>query len=319
MTPPRPSVRALTSALMLGLAACGGGIPAEQSGTVPVAGGQLWYRVVGSGDATPLLVVHGGPGDRSCELANLADLARDRRVIFYDQRSSGRSSAAPDTSRWTTAQFVADLDSLRHALGLTTIHLYGHSWGGALAVEYLLTHGQDGVASLTLAAPLVSTTMWLATTDSLLGTLATGSREQARAIEAKGPTDDRMYGLVVRRYHERFVRRGERSYEANLACATSGEVNSALQQHLWGPSEFHATGSLRTFERFDRLRELRLPTLVLVGEHDEVTPHDAARIAAQITGATVSVIPDAAHMAMQEQPPAYLRALRDFLKAADRR
>jgi proline iminopeptidase len=286
---------------------------------VPVQGSSLWYRVVGGGDATPLLVVHGGPGDRSCELANLADLASDRRVIFYDQRGSGRSAAAPDSALWTTAQFVADLDSLRRTLGLTRVHLYGHSWGGALALEYLLTKGQDGVASVTLAGPLVSTPMWLATTDSLLGTLAPGSREQARAIEAKGPTDDRMYDLVIRRYTERFVRRGERSYEANTACATGGEVNFEIQQHLWGPSEFHATGSLRTFDRWNRLSELQLPALVIVGEHDEVTPSDAARIAGQIRGATVSVIPEAAHMAMQEQPKPYLRALRAFLKAADTR
>jgi proline iminopeptidase len=208
---------------------------------------------------------------------------------------------------------------VRQTLGLTRVHLYGHSWGGALALEYLLTKGQEGVSSVTLAGPLVSTSLWLGTTDSLLGTLAAGSREQARAIEARGPTDDRMYDLVIRRYNERYVRRAERSYEATLACASGGEVNSALQQHLWGPSEFHATGRLRTFERMDRLPELRIPTLVIVGEHDEVTPGDAARIAAQITGATVSVIPEAAHMAMQEQPKAYLRAMRAFLKDADSR
>jgi len=273
--------------------------------------------VVGTGDAIPLLVIHGGPGGRSCDLAALEALATERPVIFYDQRGSGRSSVATDTASWNLPRFVADLDSLRGALGLSHLHLYGHSWGAALAVEYLLTHGTEGVRSLTLASPLVSAPRWATITDSLLGTLPTGSRDAARRLESVGATDAREYRMVVRRFDERWGRRGPEPYQVTTACATGGERNSQLYRYMWGASEFAASGALREFDRFGELRSLTLPTLVIVGEHDIVTPREAEQIAAQVAGADLVVIPGAAHMAMQDAPKPYIERLRHFLQNID--
>jgi proline iminopeptidase len=301
---------------LLLLIGCGTGSVPTREGTLAVPNANLWYRVVGEGKEIPLLVIHGGPGGRSCDLANLEALATDRPVIFYDQRGSGRSSVATDTASWNLPRFVADLDSLRRALGLTEVHLYGHSWGAALAVEYLLTHGSEGIRSVTLASPLVSAPRWAAIADSLLGTLPAGSREAARRLEAQGATDAAEYRLVVRRFDERWGRRGPEPFEVTSACEYGGDRNSQLYQHMWGPSEFAATGALRAFDRFEALRALRVPTLVMVGEHDIVVPAEAERIAAQIAGAELAVIPGAAHVAMQDAPGPYVERLRRFLTGA---
>lgn len=281
---------------------------------LPVPNASLWYRVVGTGDAIPLLVIHGGPGGRSCDLAQLEALATDRPVIFYDQRGSGRSSLATDTASWNLPRFVADLDSLRRALGLSQLHVYGHSWGAALAVEYLLTHGTEGVRSLTLASPLVSAPRWAAVTDSLVGALPAGSRDAARRHESLGTTDAAEYRQVVRRFDARWGRRGAEPYEVTAACTAGGDRNDQLYQHMWGPSEFAATGALRDFDRFEALRSLQVPTLVMVGEHDVVVPAEAEQIAAQIPGAELVVIPGAAHVAMQDAPGPYVERLRRFLQ-----
>lgn len=303
--------------LLLFLLGCGDTAPPSREGRLAVPNASLWYRVVGTGDAIPLLVIHGGPGGRSCDLAALEALATDRPVIFYDQRGSGRSSVATDTASWNLPRFVADLDSLRRALGLSQLHLYGHSWGAALAVEYLLTHGTEGVRSLTLASPLVSTPRWATITDSLLATLPAGSRDVARRLESQGATDAAEYRVVVRRFDARWGRRGAEPYEVTEACAGGGERNDQLYQYMWGPSEFAATGTLREFDRFDALRSLALPTLVIVGEHDIVTPREAEQIAAQVPGAELVVVPGAGHVAMQDAPGPYAERLRRFLQKTD--
>ena len=126
-------------------------------GRLDVPGGRVWYRRLGSGDATPLLMLHGGPGAGSDYIAPLGEaLAADRPVVFWDQLGCGRSDAPDDTSLWTLDRFVAEVDAVRDALGLDRIHLFGQSWGGWLAIEYM-TRGTTGVERLVLASTSAST------------------------------------------------------------------------------------------------------------------------------------------------------------------
>src|SRR6185295_11111472 len=131
----------------------GGLSPGE--GRIEVPGGRIWYRIVGSGTKTPLLVLHGGPGMSSAYLSPLAALADERPVIFYDQLGAGRSDRPTDSTLWTVDRFVQEIPRIRQALGLREVHLYGHSWGTILAVEYLLTQPQ-GVRSVILSSPAIS-------------------------------------------------------------------------------------------------------------------------------------------------------------------
>lgn len=80
-------------------------------------------------------------------------LGDDRPVIRYDQLGGGESDRIADTAMFTIPHFVAELDSLRAALGIARWHLLGHSWGTILGLEYYRAH-PDRVASLTLASPV---------------------------------------------------------------------------------------------------------------------------------------------------------------------
>ncbi len=108
--------------------------PGESLLAVP--GGRVWYRIVGSGRATPLLVLHGGPGASSIYLHSLEALADERPVVFYDQLGGGKSNRPDDPARWTTERFLAELAAVRAQLGLRRVHLIGHSWGATLAAEH---------------------------------------------------------------------------------------------------------------------------------------------------------------------------------------
>ena len=103
-----------------------------KEGHIEVEGGRVWYRVCGSGDETPLLLLHGGPGAPSYYLNPLEEISKDRPVIFYDQLGAGRSDRPVDASLWTVERFVRELGEVRRALGLDRVHVLGHSWGTML-------------------------------------------------------------------------------------------------------------------------------------------------------------------------------------------
>lgn len=123
----------------------------EGEAYLAVPGGKIWYRKSGAATGTPVILLHGGPGFSSYYLKPLEALGTDRPVVRYDQLGGGKSDRTSDTTMFTIAHFVAELDSLRSALGYDEVHLVGHSWGTILGVEYYKAH-PNRVASLTLAS-----------------------------------------------------------------------------------------------------------------------------------------------------------------------
>jgi proline iminopeptidase len=137
--------------------------PELKEGFIQVTGGKVWYRIVGADKkGIPLLTLHGGPGARHDYFEPLEALAVDRPVIFYDQLGCGNSDRPSDTTLWTVARFVEELEQVRESLHLEKVHLMGGSWGTMLAVEYMLRKKPDGVVSLILSGPYLSTPKWVA-------------------------------------------------------------------------------------------------------------------------------------------------------------
>ena len=101
---------------------------------VVVNGVRLWYRVAGT-SAPPVLFLHGGPGYNSYSFAQLEGplLEKNLRMIYLDQRGSGRSSLVAEDAKITFAKHVDDIESLRLYFRLERISLLGHYWGAAPA------------------------------------------------------------------------------------------------------------------------------------------------------------------------------------------
>ena len=98
----------------------------------------------------PLLCLHGGPGFSHDYLEELGGLGDRRRVYFYDQLGCGKSDRPTDKSLWEVDRFVEEVATVREALGLERLHLYGSSWGGMLAMQYVLDRKPE-LESLVLA------------------------------------------------------------------------------------------------------------------------------------------------------------------------
>ncbi|MDH3495389.1 MAG: proline iminopeptidase-family hydrolase [Gemmatimonadota bacterium] len=285
-------------------------------GSLPVPGGQIWYRVTGTGSATPVVLLHGGPGAPSYYLNPLVALRDERPVIIYDQLGAGRSDRITDTTRMTIASYVAELDSLRRALGLERFHVLGHSWGTILGVEYALAHPEQ-VTSLILASPALSIPRWLADADSLLGTLPDTLQRAIARHEAAGTFDSPEYqGAVVAFYRLYLSRLDPWSPDID---STFAEFGPAVYEYMWGPSEFTGVGTLKDYDVTSSLGRLRAPTLLTTGEYDEALPATVRYYASLIPGAEVAIIPGAAHLTMQDNPAENLRVVRAFLRSVDQR
>lgn len=119
------------------------------SGYIQVDQGKLFYQIFGSG--TPIIVLHGGPGlDQSYLLPQMLELGKNHKVIFYDQRGSGKSLETNINPSYINIDaFTRDLEALRRQLGIKKFILLGHSWGGLLAMNYASMY-PDNLAALIL-------------------------------------------------------------------------------------------------------------------------------------------------------------------------
>ena len=179
----------------------------SQEGMIDVPGGKVWYRKIGNGPGIPLLALHGGPGGTSCNFEVLAPLANERPIIFYDQLGSGRSEHPADTTLWNFPRFVQEVDAVRRALKLDSVHLLGHSWGGSLAAEYMIATKPTGVKSVIFSSPLISTPRWIADADSLREQLPEPIQKVLDDNEKAGTLNSPAYAAATDSFYARHVKR----------------------------------------------------------------------------------------------------------------
>lgn len=279
-------------------------------GFVDVSGGRIWYRVVGNGPGTPLLLLHGGPGVPSVYLKPLEALADERPVVFYDQLGSGQSDRPKDSSLWTIERFVNEVGQVRKALGLNQIHLYGHSWGSMLAASYMLTR-PSGVRSLVLASAPMSVPRYARDARELLTTLPEATRTAIETHERDGSFDSPEYQAAMMEFYKLYLARRQ-PWSAEIEKAFS-ELNPDVYVYMQGPSEFTITGTIKDYDVTGRLKEITAPTLFTAGEYDEVRPEAVRLYQSLVPGSQLAVIENAAHLTMQDEPERYLQVLREFL------
>jgi proline iminopeptidase len=287
-------------------------LPAGET-MLPVADGRIWYKKSGTGTRTPVILVHGGPGFNSFYLKSLEALGDDRPVIRYDQLGAGKSAKISDTTLFTIAHFVRELDSLRAALGYDKIHVLGHSWGTIIAYEYYRAHPEH-VTSLTLAGACLDIPAYAKHAQSLVATLSDSAQKAIKIAESTKKFDAPSYQNAINEFYGKYV--FLHPVEPDLD-STLKMMNEGIYGYLQGPSEFTITGTLKNYNVKPQLATIKVPTLYTVGEFDEVGPDVVRGFAAATPGSKFELIPAAAHITTWDNPRVMTRVVRDFLRAAD--
>jgi proline iminopeptidase len=278
-----------------------------------VDGGRIWYRKSGAATGTPVILLHGGPGFASYYMKAFEALGDDRPVVRYDQLGAGKSDRLTDTSRMTIEHFVRELDSLRAHLGYDRIHVLGHSWGTILGLEYYRAHPEH-VASLTLASPALDIPAWEKNAKRLVTTLSDSAQRAIRTREAEKKFDAPDYQAALMEFYGKYVWR--KPVEAELD-STLKMANEQIYNYMQGPSEFTITGTLKRYDSTPFLKDVKVPTLYVVGEFDEANPETVRRFAGMTPGARYTVIPGSAHLIEWDNPAASVKTVREFLRDVD--
>ena len=278
-----------------------------------VDGGHIWYRVVGSGNATPVILLHGGPGYSSFYMRSLERLSADRRVVRYDQLEAGKSDKITDTALFNIPHFVRELDSLRSHLGYDKVHIVGHSWGTILGLEYYRAHPEH-VTSLTLMSSAIDIPTWEKNANRLVKTLPDSLQKAIATRSAEKNYKAPDYEAAIGEFYGRYVWRRPVKAELDSLMST---VNEGIYNYMQGPSEFTITGTLKTYDATPFLKSVKVPVLFTVGEFDEADPPTVKRQSQMTPAAKYAVIPGAAHIVQWDNPDETNRVVRDFLKSVD--
>ncbi|HPR33474.1 MAG TPA: proline iminopeptidase-family hydrolase [Prolixibacteraceae bacterium] len=285
----------------------------NKEGTIPVEGGNVWYTIVGADrKGIPLMVLHGGPGVPHDYLDPLKALAAQRPVIFYDQLGCGNSEHPSDRSLWTLERFVGELKQVRAFLKLDRMHLLGQSWGAMLAVSYLLREKPEGVLSLILSAPYLSTPPWIQDQQKLIDRLSPESRQNIRTCEAEENYDSPAYQSAMQEFYEKHVCRI--SPWPDCLKRSIEKIGMDVYLYMWGPSEFTMTGTLKEVDLTEKLRFIGQTVLLTCGEFDEATPETTRLYQQHFQNATLYMFPGASHEHHLEYTQEYLLVVSGFIQ-----
>src|SRR5437016_1516565 len=295
---------------------------AIQEGFVDAHGVLIYYQIVGHG--APLMIVHGGPGaSHDYFLPYLMTMARTNKIIFIDERGSGRSERLEDATQYTVENMVEDVEAVRQALNLGKISLMGHSYGGVLAQAYAFKY-QKNLTHLILGSTFHSTSAMNAVLANEKQQMPTEKRERLEALEKAGLFGNGKpweKGRYPTEYAELAWGDGyfpflyQRNPDPNYDPLAGNTTNSwDLYREMWGShGEFLIDGNLKSVEYIDRLSSIHVPTLVICGDHDESDPSLSKTMHEKIAGSKLIIIPQAGHLVFVDQPNLYLKAIDDFL------
>lgn len=278
---------------------------AENGRTIDVPSGTLYYEAVGGGSATPLLMINGGPGFDHPYLHWGDDvwnaLAKTRTVVFYDQRGTGKSELkAGQTSK--LADLLGDIETLRKHLGYERWDVFGHSWGGLLAMAYTARYPERvrKVVICDSAAPKWSDT------EFLFAQVFPDINDRYDSFAFADALGDRAATDAQLREYYRMLFYSPEKRDEFLARATTDSYRPAINAEV--------SADLARFDLNPELSRFRMPALVITGRFDmNVSPRTAWRIHKAIPGAELVIFERSGHLPWYEEPARFLSVMETFL------
>jgi len=290
--------------------------------TTPAGDYRVWTKRIGNNPSVKMLLLHGGPGLTHEYLEPFDSWlpAAGVEYYYYDQLGSAYSDQPEDQSLWTLPCFVDEVDQVRRALGLdrSNFVLFGHSWGGLLAIEYALTHpGQ-------LKGMIVSSMMASASayneyaTQVLMPQMDQDALTEIQRLETSGQTSDpRFDELIMKHFLVDHLLRLPPSEWPEPVLRSVSHMNGAIYNLLQGPSELGISGTMVDWDRSTDLAKITVPTLMIGATHDTMDPAHLEWMAAQLPNGRYHHCPNGSHFSFIDDQESYFAGLTDFLHQLD--
>lgn len=277
---------------------------------------QVWTKKVGDGKIKVLLL-HGGPGFNHEYLECFEDFLPQAGIEFfyYDQLGSSYSDQPNDTTLWNLDRFREEVEQVRQGLGLDGFYLFGHSWGGILAMEYAFKY-QGHLKGLVISNMTAGIKSYLSYVNQLKAALPPETIRTMEKYEQAHDYDAAEYqDIMLKQIYSQYICRLDPW--PNPLWRSFLHVNEQVYNVMQGPNEFVVTGNLATWDAWDRLKDIMVPTLVIGAKYDEMNPEDIKKEASVIPNARL-LICSGSHMSMYDDQETYFSGLIEFLKDVDR-
>lgn len=277
-----------------------------------------WYRVAGNPVATsePVVFLHGGPGQGSVHFAELVGglLEPSLRMVYFDQRASGRSDRSPDGD-YTIEMLTADLEALRQELGVERMALIGQSFGGTLALEYAAAYPEH-VSAVVFVAGLWDIELQCRLRNRTLAERAPEAYERVRAkaeagsgscLEFEAFPDQEAYAAYSNSimYPDSTTRLSIEEVERTHGYQNPGTLGGGLFR-----------SGLSTYS-FDTPERVDMPVLVIAGGRDGTARSEGLRqLADRLPAARFVEYEESGHFVYVDEPERFGRDVVRFLRDA---
>ena len=279
----------------------------------------VWTKKIGEGKMKVLLL-HGGPGFSHDYMECFESFLPQEgmELYYYDQLGCGNSDKPQDTSLWNIPRYVEEVEQVRKGLGLENFYLVGQSWGGMLAMEYLHKY-QSHVKGAVLSNMTASAPSYVKYTSKLKQQIL--SPQDIATYDSldklKAYNTPQFENLLMNKLYTKVVCRLPLEQWPEPLMRAFKKVNSIIYIQMQGVDEFHVTGNFKDWDMWDRLPNIKVPTLVLGAMYDEMNPEDMKREGRLIPNSRTYLCPNGSHLAMYDDQQNYFKSLIGFLKEVE--
>jgi len=283
---------------------------------------EVWTKKVGDSPTMKVLLLHGGPGATHEYLDMFGDFLPEAgiEIYLYDQLGSHFSDQPDDPDLWQIPRFVDEVEQVRQALGLgpDDFYLYGHSWGGILAMEYALEHG-DKLKGLIISNMMASIPLYNEYAEKvLMPQIDPEVLAEIKAFEAAEDYENPRYMELLMEHHYVYhVLRRPADQWPEAAVLAFEHINPQVYVLMQGPSELGASGRLLDWDRTADLSRIEAPTLVIGARHDTMDPAHMEWMANELPSGTYLFCPDGSHMAQHDDQEVYMDGVIRFIHEVD--
>ncbi len=276
----------------------------------------VWTKKIGDGKIKVLLL-HGGPGFTHDYFECFEDFLPKEGIEFYyyDQLGVGNSDIPTDTSLWNIPRYVEEVEQVRKGLGLDNFYLLGHSWGSMLAMEYLdkyQRHVKGAVLSNMTAGIKSYVTYTAKLKEQILSPQDIATYDSLDKLKAYDTPE--FQNLLMNKLYTRVVCRLPIAQWPEPLMRAFKKANQSIYIQMQGVDEFHVTGNFKDWDMWDRLPNIKLPTLVLGGMYDQMSPDDMKKEGKLIPNSRTYLCPNGSHLGMYDDQQNYFTNLVGFLK-----
>lgn len=286
----------------------------------PAGDFKVWVKRIGNNPRIKVLLLHGGPAATHQYMECFESFFPREGIEFYhyDQLGCGNSDKPADTSLWVLDRFVEEVEQVRQAIGADKNNFYilGNSWGGILGMQYALKY-QDNMKALIVANMMASCPEYGKYAEEVLAKqMDPKVLEEIKTIEAKGDFSNPRYMelLMPNFYAEHICRLKEWPEPLNRSFA---DLNPIIYVHMQGPSEFGIGGNLAHWDIKDRLKEIKIPALMIGAKHDTMDPKAMEEQSKLVQKGRYLYCPNGSHLAMWDDQQVFMDGVIKFIRDVD--